>query len=276
HVVAASPTALTVAFSTPPTRSGALTAVVTTNGQSSGVAVGVGTVPLTHVAYLVNVPGDGSGTATGTASSDGNPFHGDLRYALDQAIADQQVDTITFSPAAFTTAAQKTITLNRSLTTAPVGFANPYGATAFIVGTSDNITIDGSLGASTPGITIDGGGQARLFVAEGGGTLQLQNLTLSGGSATGGEGGAGGNGGGGRGRGGAVLVDGSTFTADGCTFVNNHAQGGLGDIIDYLGPTIDSGGGGGGGLGVAGHRATPVNFVSGKANAGAGGGAGGN
>jgi Bacterial Ig-like domain (group 3) len=200
---------------------------------------------LTPNAYLVNVPGDASGLATGTASSDGNPLHGDLRYVLNKAIADQQTDTITFDATVFHST--QTITLSSSLVTAPSGFTNPYGQTAFIVGVSDNITIDGSLGANTPGITLAGGSATRLFAVEGGGSLTLQNLALSGGSATGGFGGIGGGGGGSAGLGGAVLVDGSTFTAAGCTFVNNQATGGAGggrgDGSGF------AGGGGGGGLG---------------------------
>jgi Bacterial Ig-like domain (group 3) len=191
---------------------------------------------LTPNAYLVNVPGDASGLATGAASSDGNPLHGDLRYVLNKAIADQQTDTITFDATVFHT--EQTISLSSSLATAPSGFTNPYGQTAFIVGVKDSITIDGSLGANTPGITIAGGSATRLFAVEGGGSLTLQNLTLSGGSATGGDGG-------GAGLGGAVLVDGSTFTAAGCTFVNNQADGGGG----RGGSTAFRGGGGGGGLG---------------------------
>jgi hypothetical protein len=163
---------------------------------------------LTPNAYLVNVPGDASGLATGTASNDGNALHGDLRYVLNKAIADQQTDTITFAATVFNTT--QTITLSSSLVTAPAGFTNPFGQTAFIVGVSDNITIDGSLGANTPGITLAGGSATRLFAVEGGGGLALQNLTLSGGSATGDAGANGsGGGGGGAGLGGAVLVDGS-------------------------------------------------------------------
>jgi hypothetical protein len=40
--------------------------------------------------------------------------------------------------------------------TAPSDFVNPYGQTAFIVGASDKITIDGS---GAPGLTISGNGK---------------------------------------------------------------------------------------------------------------------
>jgi ELWxxDGT repeat protein len=225
-------------------------------------------------AYLVNVPGDASGLATGAASSDGNPLHGDLRYVLYKAIADHQADTITFDPTVFST--QPTITLSSSLVTAPSGFTNPYGQTAFIVGVSDNITIDGSLGANTPGITIAGGSATRLFAVEGGGSLTLQNLTLSGGSATGGAGGSGSvfgaGGGGGAGLGGAVLVDGSTFTAAGCTFVNNQATGGAGGGNGFGGSFPAGGGGGGGGLGAPNAGDGSSGAIGGGVNGGIGGG----
>jgi Bacterial Ig-like domain (group 3) len=229
---------------------------------------------LTPNAYLVNVLGDASGLATGAASSDGNPLHGDLRYVLNKAIADQQTDAISFDAAVFNT--QQTITLSSSLVTAPSGFTDPYGQTAFIVGLSDKITIDGSLGANTLGITLAGGSATRLFAVEGGGSLTLQNLTLSGGSATGGGGGdngggPGGAGGGGAGLGGAVLVDGSTFTAAGCTFVNNRANGGAGGVGGFsLG-----GGGGGGGLGAPNGGDGAGTSANGGMGGGVHGGAGG-
>src|SRR5262249_18790390 len=95
---------------------------------------------VTPSAYLVNVAGDTGTTAAGVASSDGNALHGDLRYVLNKAVQDGQPDTITFAASL----AGQTITLSSTLVTAPSGFANPYGQTAFIVGASDTITIDGS------------------------------------------------------------------------------------------------------------------------------------
>ena len=122
------------------------------------------------------------------------------RYCLNQAIQDKQTDTITFA----SSLAGQTITLSSSLLTAPSGFPNPYGGTAFIVGASDNITIDGS---GAPLLTISGNNATRPFVVAGGGTLTLENLTVSGGFAGGGNGGnatftgTGGGGGGGAGLG---------------------------------------------------------------------------
>ncbi len=174
---------------------------------------------LTPNAYTVNILGDTSGSASGSGSG----TSGDLRYCLNQAIADQQTDTITFSPGTFTNAAQKIIALSSSLVTKPSAFTNTYGQTSFIIGASDNITIDGSLGANTSGITLSGGNATRLFAIEGGGTLEVKNLTLSAGQATRS---------GGPGFGGAVVVDGtnvtSYFTANDCTFLNNQAIGSAG------------------------------------------------
>jgi hypothetical protein len=205
---------------------------------------------VTPTAYTVNIAGDTSGLAGGSGSG----TSGDLRYCISQAIADGQTDTISFA----SSLAGGTIALDSSLVTEPAGFANPYGQTAFIVGASDNITIDGS---NAPGLDIGGGNATRLFVVEGGGTLELENLTLSGGSAQGGDGGDGhAAGGGGAGLGGAVLVDGSTFTAQGCTFVNNQAAGGAGDS----GGSGGYGGGNGGGGGLGGGGAGGARFFGGN------------
>lgn len=199
-------------------------------------------------AYQVNVLGDASGSANGTGAG----TSGDLRYCLNQAIMDQQEDTITFDSNVFTGPAQKIITLNGALVTQPPEYTNPYGQTAFIVGAGDNILIDGSVGANVPGITIDGGGATRIFAVMGGGALQLSHLTLTGGFAAGGMGGdgnTGGAGGGGAGLGGGVLIDGtaSSFTAEGCTFVNNQAFGGAGGSTTEGNAQAGAGGGGLGG-----------------------------
>jgi hypothetical protein len=128
--------------------------------------------------------------------------------------------------------------------------AAQFGPTAFFVNgaSGTHITIDGS---GAPGLVIDGGDAVRPFVVAGGAALTLESLTLTGGNAQGGAGGVseGGTGGGAAGLGGAVLVDGSTFTAQGCTFVNNQATGGH---EGNQSPGGSIGGGGGGGLGGAG------------------------
>ncbi len=224
-----------------------LIAVAPTNAGTVDVTVvnSNGTSPVTtadHFTYIsslqlvVNRKGD-SGISTGTNS-------GDLRYVLNEAIQDAVPTTITFDPKVFTTST--TIGLTSGVTTRPSSTVNPYGPTAFVLGAGDNITINGNLGTAA-GITLNGNGQ-RLFAVAGGGSLTLENLTLSGGTASGGAGVSGG--GGGAGLGGAVFVDGtsSSFTADACTFVNNKAQGGAGGSGGK-----STGGGGGGGMGSAAH-----------------------
>ncbi len=122
-----------------------------------------------------------------------------------------------------------------------------YGATAYAIngGVGEHLIIDGS---TAPGLVIDGGNAVRLFLIASGNTLTLKNLTLQNGDATGGAGASStsGGGGGGGGFGGAVFNDGGDFEADGCTFSNNVAVGGIGGAG---GPTgYGDGGGGGGGL----------------------------
>jgi hypothetical protein len=219
---------------------------------------------ITPNAYVVNVLGDASNSAGGSGSG----MSGDLRYCLNRAIADQHPDTITFDPIVFNS--PQTITLSSSLVTAPSGFTNPYGQTAFIVGASDNITIDGS---NAPGLTISGGNLTRLFAVAGGSSLTLKNLTLQGGNAQGGKGGdavTGGGGGGGAGLGGAVFDDGGSFTAQGCTFTGNSADGGQGGAATGT-SRVSGGGGGGGGLG-----ASAAGQAAQRTSGGTGGGTGGN
>ncbi len=286
-VTAATTTSLTVTFSTRPTP-GNLTAIVTTDGVASA-AVQVARTISAEQAYLVDVSGDNGTSSAGVASSNGNKADGDLRYVLNQAFlnaASGAEATITFNAATFTSAVLDTITLSKGLSTQPPGFANPFGPTAFIIGAADTVTINGSLGGGSD-ITLNAGGSMRLFVVDGGGALVLDNLTLSGGSAKGGNGGSadggtnsgpqgGGGGGGGAGLGGAVLVDGSTFTANGCTFTNNLALGGKGGNGADLSPEIsgDGAGAGGGGLGSSAAGQNTSAFMD-PASGGRGGGGGG-
>jgi hypothetical protein len=230
---------------------------------------------VTPNAYVVDIATDASGSPAGS----GLGKAGDLRYCLNQAIQDKQTDTITFT----SSLAGHTITLSSFLVTAPSGFTNPYAQTAFIVGAADNIAIDG---LSAPGLTLsgdNGNAATRLFVVEGGGALELENLTLSGGKASGSGAGVGlhgGGGGGGAGLGGAVLVDGSTFTANGCTFVNNNTSGGSGGNSETSGSGLGGGGKGGGlsgtvdGFGGGGYGGILSGGGGGGAGFGGGGGGG--
>ena len=83
-VSAATANQLTVTFTTPPTSTGSLTAVVTTNGQSSGSAVQVATVILATQATLVVVPTPSSININGTStlSTTGGSGSGAVSYTL--------------------------------------------------------------------------------------------------------------------------------------------------------------------------------------------------
>lgn len=251
-----------------------LDVTVTTTGGTSAVSAADKFTYLTVNTYTVNVATDASGTSAGAGSG----FVGDLRYVLNQAIQDAQDDTIVFAPGL----AGSTITLSSTLFTSPAttNSVASYGPTAFVIGSNADITIDGY---SAPGLTISGGNAIRLFVITNRASLTLEDLTLTGGLAKGGSGGAGeggagggnsgdggspvsgGGGGGGAGLGGAIFVDGGTLTVEGCTFVNNAAQGGNGGTGKGAGNI--NGGGGGGSLGADGG--------DGSAHGGAGGFGGG-
>jgi hypothetical protein len=135
--------------------------------------------------------------------------------------------------------------------------AAEYGPTAFFIhgGSGTKITIDGS---GAPGLVIDGGNAVRLFTVASGNSLIMENLLLQHGYAFGGAGDVGG--GGGAGLGGAVFDDGGSFTAQGCTFINNQAVGGQGGQADF-----DVGGGGGLGASATGPSGGGVNGAMGYA-----------
>jgi hypothetical protein len=192
---------------------------------------------ITPNAYTVDIPGDSSGSDSGSGSG----LTGDLRWCIDHAIADGQTGTIGFSPFVF--GSPQTITLSSSLSTDP-NDANEYGPTAFVVSGSANITITGP----SAGVTIDGGGNLRLFAVTNGATLDLQDLTLSGGEAQGGNGASatGTAGGGAAGLGGAVFDQG-TLVIQSSTLTGNTAVGGTGG--DGNPGFVVGTGGGGGGLG---------------------------
>ena len=193
-------------------------------------------------------------TVTDAADTAGSPTDVTLRYAINQAIVNNDTNAvINFSSAL----AGQTITLSQTAST------TPYGPTAFVISNAD-ITING---ANAPGLILSGGNTLRPFAVESTGTLALENLTVEDGSAQGGAGGSndyGGGGGGGAGLGGAVYDDGGSFTAEGVTFTNNTAQGGSGGSWNSSVSTTV--GGGGGGLGVAGNNGS---------SGGTGGGSGG-
>ena len=131
-----------------------------------------------------------------------------------------------------------------------------------------NITIDGN------GHTIDAGGNNRIFFLDS--TATIQNVTLTGGKATGGNGGGinSASGGGGLGAGGAIFVNSGTATVANVAFTNNTATGGNAGTTAPLG-TGTLGGGGGGGLGGSGGSGGQDAGGGGGGYSGGGGGAGG-
>lgn len=164
---------------------------------------------------------------------------GSLRAAIDGANGATGPHTITFDSGVGTIALSSALPVIKS-----------------------SVTIDGS-GASGGSVTIDGGGANRIFFAGDGNaiTVNLANLALENGSATGGNGGA--SAGGGMGAGGALFINKNvTATISNVQFADNAATGGNGSGENGL-----SGRGGGGGLG--GDGGSP------SADLGAGGGGGG-
>ena len=123
--------------------------------------------------------------------------------------------------------------------------ATGTGPSALVI--ANSVTIDGNDGGS--GITINAVGQMRLFYVDPGVSLTLDDLTLSGGTARGGNGqnsidGGGGGGGGGAGMGGAIFNAGTVSIVD-STFTQNSAVGGSGALSGGEGGISVSGGGGG-------------------------------
>jgi hypothetical protein len=159
---------------------------------------------------------------------------GSLRAAVDAANAAGGANTITFSGAAV----GGTITLAANDTNSPFAF----GPTCLVIGTTtvaDNLTI---IGDPVAGVTISGGGVKRIFGVLGNdlpttpvSSLTVQNVTLTGGVATGGAGGGSTTvsqefgGGGGAGMGGAIFVGkGATLNVISSTLTGNSATGGAG------------------------------------------------
>lgn len=195
-----------------------------------------------------------------TDELDGNYSTGDLslREAVVLANAAADANMITFASAL---AGQ---TLTATLNDTNVSF----GPTAFVI--SSDVTIQGP--TTAPGVTIDGGGTHRLFGVLTGASLTLQNLTLTGGKAQGGNGGdneLGGGGGGAAGLGGAIFNQG-TLVLQESLLTENQAVGGNGGSLTAA--VSGLGGGGGGGLATDGNIPTGNNGgAGGDPNGGSGG-----
>ncbi len=156
--------------------------------------------------------------------------------------------------------------LNGTLTLSTVGDTS-VGSSAFLV--NSTVSIDGTGGNGN--LTLSAAGTAmRLFNVTSTGSLTLQDLTLTGGTARGYAGGssASGGGGGGAGLGGAILNQGTLVIQD-STLTGNTVVGGAGGA--NTGGT--GGGAGGAGLNVAGNSATTGAGASGGGPAGGQGGA---
>ena len=163
---------------------------------------------------------------------------GSLRAAVDAANIFGGSNTINFAPAA----AGQTITLAANDTNHPFAF----GPTALVIVPGDNLTIVGD--PSQAGVTLSGNNSHRLFGVYAGASLTLQDLTLTGGNASGGNGGnvtggQGGGGGAGAGLGGAVFNDG-TLNLLATTLTGNTARGGNGGAGASLNGLFSGAGGG--------------------------------
>ncbi|MBX9625804.1 MAG: hypothetical protein K2X82_18535, partial [Gemmataceae bacterium] len=167
---------------------------------------------------------DRSTPATFTVLNTADAGDGSLRWAIDQANAAPDADTIVFDASVRGKTVGLTTFTNLSASTADV--PQPAGPSAFLVTTP--ITIRGT--GET--ITRTGGNAFRLFQVTAAGNLTLDTLTLSNGLAQGFAGGA-------AGLGGTVYNQG-TLTITGCTLTGNQAVGGGG-----LGGTSAAGGAGG-------------------------------
>ncbi|WP_168189463.1 beta strand repeat-containing protein [Paludisphaera borealis] len=181
---------------------------------------------------------------------------GTLRQAILDASGNAEADTIVFDPSL----AGQTITLTSNSAN------SAFGPTALTI-VNDDITIDGS---AAPMLTISGNDAHRIFAVGSGASLTLQNITLTGGRAQGGDGGSsapGPGGGGAAGLGGAVYVYAGNLTLVNSTLTSNTAQGGAGGA-GSISPNIA---GGGGGVGGSGGSGTLLNVGGGGGVGGPGG-----
>lgn len=189
---------------------------------------------------------------------------GSLRAAVDAANTAGGTNLITFAANVLGT----TLTLSTNDTNNPL----TLGPTALVVSATDNLTIQ----ASGAGVTLSGNNSHRVFGVLAGGSLTIQDLTITGGMAQGGNGGSGGGqgggGGGAAGLGGAIFNEGTLVLVN-STLSGNIARGGNGGA-GGVGGFGGIGGGGGGGLAGNGQD-SPYNQSVGGTGGTDGGGAGG-
>ena len=220
--------------------------------------------------YFVELSANTAGTTIGSVQSftTGTLFTANTSADLVSAIqsanstpGNDEIDLASGGDYQFTTANDSTV--------GPTALPAVTG-TLLIVGNGSTIERTGSTAM-------------RLLYVESTGTLIIENLTLQGGLAQGGNGGDQG-GGGAAGLGGAIWNDGA-LTLVNSTLANNQAQGGAGGgaiFGDSVGVPANSGGGGGGiggngtdGSGYPGNAAVFTTGASGGGPNGAAGGAGG-
>ena len=207
-------------------------------------------------------------TDTQSTDSSGNPglgpgAPGDLRYGIQQAIADGGTQIIQFSTSICNASVPCKITLSNPLP--PI--ENNGGL---------NLTIDGG---TFGWVIIDGASSYRVFFVDAG-TVTLRNLQIQNALAQGGAGGVYG-GGGGLGAGAGLFVNQSMAVVfvQNSYFLNCAAQGGNGGGD---GGELDVYSGGGGGMGFSGGSGAHDTVGAGggggvlSAGGGAGGGVGGN
>lgn len=229
------------------------------------------------VVSLFAVSAGHAATLTVTSSADAGP--GSLRDAIGAAGKDNVI-VFDCSPSALNCPA--TITLSSQGNNQ--GFPGP---TALAI-KGRVITIQGpSSGGVTLQATPGKFGSAtslRHFFVDADASLTLQNVTLSGGLARGGDGGSGyAGGGGGAGLGGAIFSQGELVLSD-VTFSANGAQGGNGGAAFSTDWAYGGGGGmggdggsqyNGGGGGTGGNGLTGLGNIGGNGGPGLGGGGGG-
>jgi hypothetical protein len=205
-----------------------------------GKVVDVGAFEFTAYYYTVTTLGEGAGTLTtaGHAGSAADSFQDTtLRGAIAAATADHGFDTIGFDPSLFTSVPQ-TITL---ITAGD----NTFGPSDFGIRTP--ITIVGPTGNNGLTLANSTSVSQRLFYVGATGSLTLEDLTLSGGTA---QGGSSDQGGGAAGMGGAIFNQG-ILTVLQSTLSGNTASGGSGGVGSTRGgggvggPGDSSGNGGG-------------------------------
>ena len=181
-VTSATATQLTVNLTTPPSTTGSLTAVVTTNGQSSGSDVQVATVVLATQATLAvtSVPTSIYVNGTSTLSASGGSGLGTVTYSLDSGPCTLSGATLTGTGAGdcIVTATKAADSPYDSATSSPVTVAVSLApqATLVVVPTPSSINVNGTSTLSATG----GSGSGAVSYSLVSGPCTLSGATLTG------------------------------------------------------------------------------------------------